>query len=279
MAGFPHHQLESYLAKLIAAGFRAAVCEQVEDPQAGQGTGSPRSDAGRHARHDHRRRPARSAREQLSGGDGCGRSGRPGMGRAFHGPVRGGLFPAAPCPINWPAIAPAECLLAGRGRCLGCRGQDGSVTRRPGWAFSPNRPESLKHFGTASLEGFGFDQPRRPGRRAAGAVLDYLTETQKTSLAHVDRLIPYRSRPDAGDRRIEPPQPGDYAHHPRGPPRGLAPGVLDRTGHGDGRAAAGRLAGQPADRRGGDHARQEAVAELVLDARLGDDLRDREEGV
>ena len=32
MAGFPHHQLESYLAKLIAAGLRAAVCEQVEDP-------------------------------------------------------------------------------------------------------------------------------------------------------------------------------------------------------------------------------------------------------
>ena len=33
MAGFPYHQLESYLGKLIAAGFRAAVCEQVEDPK------------------------------------------------------------------------------------------------------------------------------------------------------------------------------------------------------------------------------------------------------
>jgi len=33
MAGFPHHQLESYLGRLIAAGFRAAVCEQVEDPK------------------------------------------------------------------------------------------------------------------------------------------------------------------------------------------------------------------------------------------------------
>ena len=31
MAGFPHHQLDSYLAKLIAAGFRVGVCEQVED--------------------------------------------------------------------------------------------------------------------------------------------------------------------------------------------------------------------------------------------------------
>ena len=37
MAGFPHHQLESYLGKLIAAGLRAAVCEQVEDPKLAKG--------------------------------------------------------------------------------------------------------------------------------------------------------------------------------------------------------------------------------------------------
>ena len=37
MAGFPHHQLESYLAKLIAGGLRAAVCEQVEDPKLAKG--------------------------------------------------------------------------------------------------------------------------------------------------------------------------------------------------------------------------------------------------
>ena len=37
MAGFPHHQLDSYLAKLIAAGHRAAVCEQVEDPKQAKG--------------------------------------------------------------------------------------------------------------------------------------------------------------------------------------------------------------------------------------------------
>ena len=37
MAGFPHHQLESYLAKIIAKGFRAAVCEQVEDPRHAKG--------------------------------------------------------------------------------------------------------------------------------------------------------------------------------------------------------------------------------------------------
>ena len=37
MAGFPYHQLDSYLGKLIAAGLRAAVCEQVEDPKLAKG--------------------------------------------------------------------------------------------------------------------------------------------------------------------------------------------------------------------------------------------------
>src|SRR6056297_1549475 len=37
MAGFPHHQLDSYLCKLIQAGYRAAVCEQVEDPKQAKG--------------------------------------------------------------------------------------------------------------------------------------------------------------------------------------------------------------------------------------------------
>src|SRR5262245_37005849 len=37
MAGFPYHQLDSYLAKIIAAGHRAAICEQVEDPKKAKG--------------------------------------------------------------------------------------------------------------------------------------------------------------------------------------------------------------------------------------------------
>ena len=49
-----------------------------------------------------------------------------------------------------------------------------------------------KHFGTQSLEGFGFGEEDGPAIQAAGAVLDYLAETQKTSLGHVDRLLPYR---------------------------------------------------------------------------------------
>src|SRR6185312_9303875 len=37
MAGFPYHQLEAYLGKLIAAGLRVAICDQVEDPKLAKG--------------------------------------------------------------------------------------------------------------------------------------------------------------------------------------------------------------------------------------------------
>src|SRR3954468_21551045 len=37
MAGFPYHQLDAYLAKIVQAGLRAAICEQVEDPKQAKG--------------------------------------------------------------------------------------------------------------------------------------------------------------------------------------------------------------------------------------------------
>ncbi|MCB0702424.1 MAG: DNA mismatch repair protein MutS, partial [Ignavibacteriae bacterium] len=37
LAGFPHHQLDAYLPKLVKAGYRAAVCEQLEDPKQAKG--------------------------------------------------------------------------------------------------------------------------------------------------------------------------------------------------------------------------------------------------
>ena len=70
------------------------------------------------------------------------------------------------------------------------------ITRRPPWAFSAQnaRQTLAKHFGTAGLEGFDFADGAADAQaiRAAGAVLDYLAETQKSSLAHIDRLVHYR---------------------------------------------------------------------------------------
>ena len=71
-----------------------------------------------------------------------------------------------------------------------------TVTRRPGLGLSLTTARSTRSPSTsarAALEGFGFDATADCRRRirAAGAVLDYLAETQKASLAHIDRLLPY----------------------------------------------------------------------------------------
>jgi DNA mismatch repair protein MutS len=55
MAGFPHHQLDVQLVKLVAVGRRVAICEQIDGPasrwKADQGHSPSRGDADRHAWH------------------------------------------------------------------------------------------------------------------------------------------------------------------------------------------------------------------------------------
>jgi len=201
MAGFPHHQLDAYLAKLIAAGIRAAVCEQVEDPKLAKGLvrrevtrivtpGTVTDDA------------LLDPRESNFLAAVC-------LGDAWAGlawvELSTGRFTAAGFPIGQlddqlARSAPAECLVIDASGAPPVRCSERMMlTRRPAWAFSlDGAVQALsKHFGlgASGLEGFGFsDAPADlQAIRAAGAVLDYLVETQKSSLAHIDRLAPYRA--------------------------------------------------------------------------------------
>ncbi|MGA2621791.1 MAG: DNA mismatch repair protein MutS [Thermoguttaceae bacterium] len=198
MAGFPHHQLESYLAKLIAAGFRAAVCEQVEDPKLAKGlvkreltrivTPGTLTDEALLDPHESNYLAA------VAPGDPVGVA----WVELSTGRFVAAGFPAGQLADQLARIAPAECLLAEEAAPLPARLVERMmVTRRPGWAFAPQtaRQVLLKHLRLATLEGLGFsDAPAdQQALRAAGAVIDYLNETQKTSLAHVDRLLPYHS--------------------------------------------------------------------------------------
>ena len=67
------------------------------------------------------------------------------------------------------------------------------VSRRPVWNFAREdcRRLLLAHFGTASFDGFDLDE-NSPGITAAGALLQYVQETQKSALTHIVRLEPYR---------------------------------------------------------------------------------------
>jgi DNA mismatch repair protein MutS len=206
MAGFPHHQLNSYLAKIIAAGCRAAICEQVEDPKLAKGLV--------------KREVTRVVTPGTLTDDALLQPGASNFLAAVVVPtdkekrgatgvawvdVSTGRFYAATFPPEQLAdqlarIAPAELLICDeQAQSLSGIVEKASVTRRPPWTFALKAGVQAlaKQFGTHGLEGFGFDaEPTStdvPALRAAGAILEYLNETQKASLVHIDRLLPYSS--------------------------------------------------------------------------------------
>ena len=74
-----------------------------------------------------------------------------------------------------------------------------AVTIRPSWDFQPEqaRKTLFEQFGTTTLDGFGVDD-RALEVQAAGALVAYLRETQKSSLGHIIRLTPYRKADTLG---------------------------------------------------------------------------------
>ena len=199
MAGFPHHQLDGYLGKLIKKGCRVAVCEQVEDPR--QAKGLVRREVTRvvspgtvtdEALLDPRESNFLTA---CVAGDG-----KTTFGLAWL-ELSTGRFLAASLSAHRVAdelarIGPSECLLAeGENSEHFALSDRVMLTRRPEWSFSYDTSIEIlsKQFGTLTLEGFGFEEQDTLAICAAGAVLEYLHETQKSSLCHIDRLLPYRA--------------------------------------------------------------------------------------
>ena len=195
MAGFPHHQLDGYLTKLIVAGCRVAVCDQVEDPKKAKGL----------VKREVTRlvTPGTLTDESLldpraSNFLAAWVSGDPG-GLSWID-VSTGRFYAASIPQGQLAdelarIRPAEILLSEELADAELNG-DWSRTPRAGWTFSYNSALQLleKQFSTQTVEGFGFDEENQTAICAAGGILNYLQETQRTELAHINRLTPYDSR-------------------------------------------------------------------------------------
>ncbi len=205
MAGFPYHQLESYLGKLIGAGHRAAVCEQVEDPKQAKGLvkreitrvvtpGTLTDDS----LLDPREHNFLCAVARTNAKDSAAAAERVGLAWAE---LSTGRFFAATIPTKQledqlARISPKECLLADADEQTPLHGRDGMLmTRRPAWAFGADAAQATlaKHFGTQTLEGFGFEDGDVHAVRAAGAILDYLSETQRASLDHIAQLVPYRA--------------------------------------------------------------------------------------
>jgi DNA mismatch repair protein MutS len=199
MAGFPHPALESYLAKIVQAGLRAAVCEQVEDARLAKGL--VRRDVVRVVTPgtltddellDPKTPNYLAAIVEAGGKIGLawvelstGRFSLSGLLRTELADEIARLNPAETLVSELSADAPWLKVLRGQSKS--------SFTLRPSWDFQAEqaRKALFDQFGTTTLAGFGIDD-RAVEVQAAGALVAYLRETQKTSLAHITQLVPYR---------------------------------------------------------------------------------------
>ena len=199
MAGFPYHQLDGYLQKLVRAGFRAAICEQMEDPKLAKGPvkrdvtrvvtpGTLTEDSLLDPRESNFLACVFPARES------CGLAWiEVSTGRFFVSDLRDDAV------LDEIArIQPAECLIpeqSSQHAIIQALTQMSGLflSERPPWSFAADQCLRLllEQFQTRTLAGFDIDE-NTPGVTAAGALLDYLRETQKASLGHITRLEPYR---------------------------------------------------------------------------------------
>jgi len=186
MAGVPHHALDNYLARLVRLGESAAICEQVGDPAASRGLverkvvrvvtpGTLTEEALLEAR-----------RENLLAAV-AGRGNRFALawlelasGRFL---VRE-LGSVAELESQIERLRPAELLVEEGADFIA--GLPGRLRPRAPWKFAAKQCRQLlvEQFRTADLVGFGIEESPRC-IAAAGALLDYLQETQRTALPHL----------------------------------------------------------------------------------------------
>ncbi|MEZ6126076.1 MAG: hypothetical protein R3C49_23355 [Planctomycetaceae bacterium] len=200
MAGFPYHQLDNYLQKLIHSGFRAAICDQVEDPKKARGL----------VRREVTRviTPGTLTDDELldprqSNFIACVAPAKENLGLAWLELSTGRFLVSEVEPgqlqDELARIHPAECLVpedtATDGSLPVNRPDLGGplLTGRPAWCFSKDEARRMlkEHFGTRTLEGFDIEDTS-PCVTAAGALLDYIRETQKSALLHITRIEHYR---------------------------------------------------------------------------------------
>jgi len=203
LAGVPYHAIDGYLKKMLQAGYRVAVCEQVEDPKTAKGVV--------------KRDIVRIVTPGTLTDDMLLENKKDNFLCAIDLDVKGyaalswvdistGHFfvqrvPEKELLSELQRLAPAECLLADRrGELFEVETRKlakdiGQLTRaiiteRPSWYFDPYqaRQRLLKHFSAATLEGFGISDGDEDLIPPAGAILEYLNETQKTTLGHIQSL-------------------------------------------------------------------------------------------
>lgn len=192
MAGFPFHALDTYLPKLVRAGKRVAICDQLEDPKLTK------------------KLVKRGITELVTPGVAINDNvlsykennflaavhfGKPSCGVAFLD-ISTGEFLTAEGPFDYidkllNNFAPKEVLFerGKRGMFEGNFGSKFFTFELEDWVFNEtsSREKLLKHFETKNLKGFGVELLKN-GIVASGAILQYLEMTQHYQIAHITSL-------------------------------------------------------------------------------------------
>ena len=192
MAGFPHHALDTYLPKLVRAGKRVAICDQLEDPKLTK------------------KLVKRGITELVTPGVVLGNTildrkennflaavhyGKKSTGVAFLD-ISTGEFLTAEGSVDYvdkllTNFAPKEVLIERSNRTRFMQSVSGKYLtfEMEDWVFSDEsaRERLIKHFETRNLKGFGVDH-MACAIVASGAILHYLDITQHTQLKHITSL-------------------------------------------------------------------------------------------
>jgi len=191
MAGVPYHAVEGYLAKLVRKGESVAICEQIGDPATSKGPverkvtrvvtpGTLTDEALLSAERDN------LVASVFGSGDA--------FGIAWMD-LSAGRFRLTEAPDlealqgEVERLRPAELIVDEDQKFEGVFGNRIRVTRRPPWHFEHDSATRLLcgQFGTRDLSGFGCDS-FPVGVAAAGALLQYVTDTQKAALPHLQSI-------------------------------------------------------------------------------------------
>lgn len=209
MCGIPYHAVQNYLSKLIQAGQRVAICEQVENPAEAKGIVqrevirivSPGVVTDDDLLDDKSNNYICSLVHKES-------SGRTNYGMSFLDISTGefliGEFPnttehADPILDQLSRLQPAELLIGNTDKYNGTRILEDIKILHPEICITLREPQSfhldtardilLDHFSVVTLNGFGCGDFTE-GVIAAGVLLEYVKETQKTAIDHIEKLTP-----------------------------------------------------------------------------------------
>ena len=193
MAGFPYHALDTYLPKLVRAGRRVAICDQLEDPKLTKKLvkrgitelvtpGVAMADTVLNYRENNFLAAVHFMKEDL-------------VGVSFLD-ISTGEWLVAEGPADYvdkllANFAPKEVLYerGRKGMFQGCFGSKFVTFELDDWVFTSQTANDklTRHFEVKNLKGFGIDQ-LRAGIIAAGAILQYLELTQHTQLQHITTI-------------------------------------------------------------------------------------------